>query len=374
MKKFLIRITVAICACAFLFGGCAQEEIEQTQTQMETDPSQFLETVNDRLSIDAPVYPFADSNPKVYRATSELFTKEQIEAFLAVCGDSLTGLEDINMDYYIGYDGTTEKGGENAIYSYTTSDVLLPAHFFYTTTYNWWSTYMVYGGQEYYDEQPAFSKADMFAEPREFAFSTVADAEKAVRDALAQLGLTDLYLNRTLYVHKEGMEELTKSIEEFNALDLLKPTPTKNDWTDEDEGYLFEFFQTLDGTPIVYLSKSTDALNYLGANIIVHYQKNGITYLAVEYYLNADDCVETPSSIITASEALEYAKQKLGSVLTRQDASITKVSGEYMYVRENGEFLLRPVWVIYSKYADSGYADFVKWDYVFIDAITGEEI
>lgn len=371
MKRFWNRIIVGVCACALLLVGCAQEDAEQTQMETQTDPSQFSETVNDRLTIDAPVYPFVDA-PKVYRATSEFFTQEQIEAFLTSCGDFLVSLEDVSTEYYVQSSGTTEKDG--TIGFSTSASLLFPSCFYYSTTYNWWGTYNIYVGQQYYDEQPAFNKADMFAEPKEFAFSTVADAEATVRDALAQLGLTDLYLNRTLYVYKEGMEELTKSIEEFNALDLLKPTPTKNDWTDEDEGYLFEFFQTLDGTPIVYLKKSTDALNYLGAYIIVHYQKSGITYVEVNRYLNADECVETPSSIISASEALEYAKQKLGSVLTRQDASITKVSGEYMYVRENGEFLLRPVWVIYSKYADSGYADFVKWDYVFIDAITGEEI
>ncbi len=373
MKKFWNQIIVGICACALLLAGCAQEDAEQTQmqTETETDPSQFVETFNDRLSIDAPVYPFADT-PKVYQATSELFTQEQIEAFLTACGDSLTNLEDLSSEYYIQHLGATEKNGSITL-SASVND-LFPSQFYYTTTYNWWENYSVYRRQQYYDEQPSYNYTDMFSEPKEFAFSTVEDAEATVRDALAQLGLADLYLNRTLYVHKEGMEALTEIIEEYNVANTIKPRPIKDDWTGEDEGYLFEFFQTVDGTPIVYLDRTTDALNYLGSHVIVNYQKSGITYVSVDYYLNADECVETPSSIISASEALEYAKQKLGSVLTRQDASITKVSGEYMYVRDNGEFLLRPVWVIYSKYADSGYSEFVKWDYIFIDAVTGEEI
>lgn len=146
MKKIWNQILVGI--CALLLVGCALEDAEQTQikSETETDPLQFAETVNERLTIDAPVYPFADT-PKVYHATSEFFTQEQIEAFVTACGDSLTSLEDVSTEYYVVNSGTTAKDGE--IWLIKSASGLFPSQFYYEKNDNWWQHYTVYPRQQY---------------------------------------------------------------------------------------------------------------------------------------------------------------------------------------------------------------------------------
>ncbi len=76
--------------------------------------------------------------------------------------------------------------------------------------------YPIYTGQDDYNENKNKRLAFLFEEPVDLACGTAEEAEKAIRAALTALGLSDVVLNRTLYISHDRMvqaDELMQSEE-----------------------------------------------------------------------------------------------------------------------------------------------------------------
>lgn len=370
MKKYH-RSLFLLSAGLLLFNivGCSSSEYTQPD-----NPNHFYEQVREDFLIDAEVYDFPnDTPPKVYEGVAKRYSEAEIDAFLIAMGDHLTewGPLDTFMETY---DGTTANGGY--IYVEDDSSGLYPTYLSYTHPQSdWWGNYHIYAGQNHYDSSSQHVFADKFMEPVDFSFATAQEAETATRNVLTTIGFDNLILNRTLYIDHNILTQISSVLQEPEWQSLKDNTnPIKNTWTDADDGYIFEFFLSVDSIPMFYGIISQDTYTYCGTSIIVWYQAPGIVQMIVSYPFSPSAIVEEPAQIISAADAICDAKSKLSNILTHTNTVITKVSAEYIYVHDNGRFLLRPVWVIYATYDDVSLPGYSAREYVIIDAITGKEL
>lgn len=371
MKKFPRLTVLALAACLMLgLTGCARDADDLRESD-GTDPTHFYEQVREDFRIDAEVVPFPAGVPKVYEGIRYDFPREDIDAFLTASGDSLTEWEFTTYAMIQYFSGSTASGGGLLV---ALGNNLYPSSLSYNHPHaDWWGNYHIYAGQNHYDTGAEFVFADRFMEPKDFAFATAREAEDAVRAALSSFGFRDLILNRALYVDHAVMPEITEELKKPEWSEL-KPQPVKEEWTAEEDGYIFEFFLPVDGAPLFYGSVSKDTYNYNGASIVVWYQEAGIVWLEVRHPFFPGEVAEAPEKIISAAQALDIARTKLANILTYQDVVISKVSGEYIYVHNNGSFLLRPVWIVYADYSYTLHPEYRNREFVILDAVTGEEI
>ena len=83
--------------------------------------------------------------------------------------------------------------------------------------------------------------------------------------------------------------------------------------------------------------------------------------------------MEEPEQVLSAGEALEIARGKLSNVVTGEETVLTKAMLQYFYIQDRDRWLLRPVWE-FSIRRPSLWGDGYMFDYVLVDAVTGEEI
>lgn len=372
MRKLLGLLVLSL---AIMLCGCTSDIEEPTVT----DPTHIYEEVREDFLIDAEVSGFTgDGTVTIYEATPRLLTEDQINDFLAANSDSITEWTNTyNPERITGYTGITALDGKFRHGVYTVG--LYPSSLSYYNARNErWGNCHIYGGQQHYDDNAHYVFAHLFVEPIDFDFATAQEAESEVRELLSILSLDDLILNRTLYIdHKILANEVTPILqtEEWQSEDKSGFIPTYDDWSEADDGYIFEFFVGVDGCPMLYQSILTDTLPYQGASVEVWYQASGIVALYVQgspWIIG--DSVDTMAHCIPATEALTTARVRLENTRSYTNTVVDKISGQYMYVIDGDRFLLRPVWVVYAKSASIFYPEKSFTKYVVIDAITGDEL
>ena len=365
-------------------GGDAQKLPEASASREEAaamDPTHIYGEVKEDFLIDAEVSgPPAGVVPKVYRGHYKTFSKEEIDTFLNLVADGVAeiledGIE--RKDYY--YSGTCTSGGKFAAQANadgTTTTVL----FSYIREENKFIKYPIYLNQEDYDSCKSDRLAYLFEEPTDLACGSAEEAEGAVREALAALGLPDVVLNRTLYISHDRMVQADELMQTEGWSDVVKGGEVSQfqggDWTEGDDCYLFEFFCGVDGVPLSYHSWRGETISYCGNDILVWYDVHGIRFLQVNYPWVADGAVEEPESVISAEEALKVVQDKIGNVITSQNQELQSLSLRYLYRQDGDTWLLIPVWeaAIYQTPKDPDSWMLPSCTYVTIDAITGKEI
>lgn len=345
------------------------------------DPTHIFEEVKEDFLIDAEISgPPAGIVPKVYRGHYKGFSKEEVNAFLKQVGDGVAEVDSDGIegkDYY--YSGVCTGGGyffskRNADGSTTTSE------FSYSKNKNKVDGYPIYINQNDYNIDRKSRLAFLFEEPVDLACGTAEEAEENIRAALSTLGISDVVLNRTLYISHDRMEQADELMqtEEWNSAGkkgMDTQFQAKN-WTEADDCYMFEFFCAVDGIPLSYQFWKRDTTTYCGNNILVWYDASGIFSLQVDYPWVADEVVQEPEAVISAEEALKVVQNKIGNVITNQNHELQNLTLRYLYRQDGDNWLLIPVWeaVIHQtpKDADSWMVD--GCTYVIVDAITGKEI
>ena len=351
------------------------------QEAVSMDPTHIFEEVKEDFLIDAEISgPPAGIVPKVYRGHYKGFSKEEVNAFLKQVGDGVAEVDSDGIegkDYY--YSGVCTGGGyffskRNADGSTTTSE------FSYSKNKNKVDEYPIYINQNDYNIDRKSRLAFLFEEPVDLACGTAEEAEENIRAALSTLGISDVVLNRTLYISHDRMEQADELMqtEEWNSAGkkgMDTQFQAKN-WTEADDCYMFEFFCAVDGIPLSYQFWKRDTTTYCGNNILVWYDASGIFSLQVDYPWVADEVVQEPEAVISAEEALKVVQNKIGNVITNQNHELQNLTLRYLYRQDGDNWLLIPVWeaVIHQtpKDADSWMVD--GCTYVIVDAITGKEI
>ncbi len=369
------KISYLACFAVFTFFilslmACSSDPVG---TQVE-DPKHFYEQVSENFLIDAEVSSFPnDSIPKIYLGDCTRFTDSEISSLVLSLNTTLVQWNTLDIPLTEAYEGYCAN--EGYIYVENDSSGLYPNYLSYSHPLSeWWGNYHIYGGQSHYDNNSDSVFADRFTESVDFAFATAEESENCVRKTLSSLGFDDLFLNRTLYVDDCILTDNSSILQEPEWQPIKGGSnPIKEDWSESDDGYIFEFFLSVDGTPMFYGNISKETYSYLGSSIIVWYQSSGIVQMTVSWPVLPTSVVEEPTQMISASEALSYAKTKLSSILTHKNTVVSNVSAEYIYVHDDDQFLLRPVWIIYSTYEDTSLPDYTYREYIIIDAITGYE-
>ncbi len=338
------------------------------------DSTHFYEQVSDTFLIDAEVFGFPpDSIPRVYTGDPTRFDDTEISSLLLSLGTTLDQWNMLDIPLTEAYEGYCSN--EGYIYIENDDSGLYPNYLSYSHPLSdWWEDYYIYAGQSHYDNNPHAVFADRFIYPVDFAFATAQEAEASIRSTLSNLGFDDLVLNRTLYIDHEVLTEISSILQEPEWQPIKDGTNSiKENWSEEDDGYIFEFFLSVDNIPMFYGDISKDTYTYCGSSIVVWYQSSGIVQMTIAWPVLPGTVVEEPTKVISASEALSYAKEKLSNILTRKRTTIRRVSAEYIYVHDSNGFLLRPVWIIYATCEDASLSEYTYCDYVIVDAINGYE-
>lgn len=365
-------------------GGDAQKLPEASASREEaaaTDPTHIYGEVKEDFLIDAEVSgPPAGVVPKVYRGHYKTFSKEEIDTFLNLVEDGIAevlvdGIE--RKDYY--YSGTCTSGGKFAAQA-NADGTTTTANFSYIREENKFFEYPIYYGQEDYDSCKSDRLAHLFEEPTDLACGSAAEAEGAVREALAALGLPDVVLNRTLYISHDRMAEADELMQTEEWGGVVKGEEIsqfqEGTWTEADDCYLFEFFSGVEGIPMTYQSWKRETTTYCGNEILVWYDAGGVLSLQVEYPWVADEVAEEPETAVSAEEALQVVQNKIGNVITGQNQELQSLSLRYLYRQDGDTWLLIPIWeaAIYQTPKDPNSWMIPSCTYVTIDAITGKEI
>lgn len=345
-------------------------------------PQHFEETIDNGFRVDATVYNYpSDGLAGVYVAQKKEFTKEEIDAFLAYCGTPAISTEETGDNYGVHYkNGQCEKGYRfiyelstnghpYSSFSYGNNEKLKPI-----------GEYNIYYSAEDYVTNAQYTTGWMFTEPKEFSFGTAKEAEQDIREALNCLGYGDLVLLRTLYLDHETLKaamELCITSEDFAPIGDPEENngfTVREDWSEEDDTYLFSFGISVQGTPMSYRYDGGETAWYTGSEITVWYNKDGIISLRAWTPWTVGEEEQAPASIIPAAEALELAKEKFSyHPDDYRDIRIEEVRLEYRYFQDRDRWHLRPVWAVAASHT---YDDFFARIYEFmnIDALTGDEL
>jgi hypothetical protein len=238
--------------------------------------------------------------------------------------------------------------------------------------------YPIYYGEENYQTNSQYTIGWMFEEEKDFSFASASQAEHTVREALACLGLSEVTLIRTLYLDHTIMEKagkLLSTAERYAPIGESVPNngfPIKEDWSESDDGYMFSFAISVQGTPLSYRSFPTDTSVYCGCEIIVWFTKDGIVFLTVTTPWVVEASSSTDMNVVSPQSAIETTKKKLENVLTYQDFEIESVYLEYQYIQVQNTWKLTPVWVVTFSY-DVLHMDSRSYGTVYFDALSGEE-
>ena len=357
-------------------SGTSDPSAQQVEAAA-TDPTHIYEEVGGNFLIDAEISgPPEGVVPKVYRGHYKSFSKEEVDAFLEQVGDSVAEIRSDGIkgkNYH--YSGICTNGGR--VFLQTNADGTTTTSIFnYDREENALKEYPIYTGQDDYNENKNNRLAFLFEEPVDLACGTAEEAEKAIRAALTALGLSDVVLNRTLYISHDRMVQADELMQSEEWIDIAKGGLQGRDWTEADDCYMFEFFCGVDGMPLSYQNWKRETTTYCGNDIQVWYDANGILSLQVDYPWVADEAIEEPDQVISAEEALLVVQNKIGNVITDQNQELQSLTLRYLYRQDGDAWLLIPVWeaVIHqaSKDPDSWVPE--SCTYVTVDAITGKEI
>ena len=386
--------TLGALALALLLAlpGCQHTPADSTAPQqttapasglaetVPTDPNHVYEQVQENLLIDAEIIAPPDGvTPKVYVGEMKTFTKEEIDAFLAWNGDGIAEVtRDDTQDQSHVYAGNCQSGSTFAL-EYSLNN-LYPPIFSYVN-YNLNERYMdypIYSTQTSYETNTRHYITDLFVDPEDLSFATAEEAEAQVREGLATLNLGELKLNRTLYINHDRMAQAGEMLQGDEwASEVKGNTVTYPQWDDWDEGddcYMFEFFSAADGIPMTYRFWDSGTVSYCPNSIVVWYTGDGIIDLQVTYPWRFDQVAEAPESIISAREALAVAKAKYTNIISSQNRIIESVNLAYVYRQDGDGWLLRPVWEVKIRLKATDTVPFDTFQYVGVDAITGEEL
>lgn len=407
MKNFYkrnLRKMIALLAIAACLTGCTGVSHEpQNQTAMDTtaqeepllsknsyqeqpvsmEPTRIVESVNENLRIDAAVLGSpANGKAGIYTGAPKIFTKGEIEAFVEHCGGSITSVKESDDGDMMYYNGTCSNGYRFAYMRGLEGVNHHPyAEFNYSNPERSriYYEYPIYYSEYHYLTNSQNMVGNMFAESKDFSFATEAEAEAAVREALNILGLPELFLLRTLYIDHSTMGKVGQILatdERFAPITGAKENngyTLRDDWSEDDDAYMFSFGISVSGTPMSYLfDDCAVTATYCGSEVIVWYTKYGITYMTVNtpWTLGAEE--SAPESIVSAQTAMEAVKEKYGYDLALQDKRVEEIRLLYLYIQDRDRWLLRPAWVARISYG-SAYSDDHYYTSMYIDAFTGKE-
>lgn len=378
-EKNWMVVTIFLCILAIFTGckGAKYDGLDETTENLLESSSSFEGTCEESSIIEEPS---ADWKPAVYWAEPLHFSEEAIKSFIEANGDSIVSDQEDESAYRIFYSGITENGSEFIRQENTEGHPYRVFQYWNEEKDKYYSSYNIYVREQAYNMYVQDNIKQLFTEKKDFSFASASQAEKIVRNMLESLGLSDLILLRTLYLDHEAMSKLGTILstdEQFASIkgELTENNgyPIKENWSDADDCYQFGFLINVNSVPLTYRNTTRDTGTYCGSEVTVRFSKDGIISLNVWTPWTIKEIAYTDVESVSAQDALEKAKDKLGQVLTYQDLVFEKVNLEYRYRQVKNSWQLHPVWVVTASHKME-YMEGRNFEYVYIDALTGEEL
>ncbi len=391
MKKKKFCQFIAFMGVAFTLIGCSQntrpsEIVDKTaekstvvQSPIATEHNYSVETTYEYTPVDVTEEESStDGTVSVYIGEPRRFTKDEINAFLNACGDSIVSSEESSGTSTNRYSGTCASG---SYFLWDHNFLGHPYAVFQYANYNKFQTYNAYPfykGAESYSTNKAYTVGWMFTEKKDFSFQNAKEAEQTVRNTLSTLGLPELVLLDTLYFDHKTMEQavnLVATDERYAPVGSKVENngyKIKDSWSEADDAYLFNFGISVHGIPMSYLNESRNTAMYSGSEIIVWYTHDGIISITIKTPWTVGEKVGNSEQIISEEKALEIAQEKYENILIYQNLSVEEARLTYQYVQDQERWLLYPIWEVKIGY-NMEHSEDRYYEYMHVDAFTGAE-
>ncbi|HIT33736.1 MAG TPA: hypothetical protein IAC31_03800 [Candidatus Faecousia intestinigallinarum] len=353
-----------------LLAGC------QGETQgMDVASGHVYEEVSENLIIDADVIAPEDGvHPKVYSGYQPVFTREQLEAFAEALGQKVASVDEGRDWVDAPYINITCESGAALGYNYMEGYPYGNLGFSDWTAMEPYYDYPIYSSLDDYWRNGHWRLSDLFFEPAELHFGTAAEAAADIRRIFATLGL-DLALRETLYLSKDRLAEMHGALETLpNPTRPGETLPLPQEWTEEDECYIFEFACAVDGFPMSMASWTGETYVHHASSLVVWYNAHGIFEFGYMGFWIPEEVLEEPTETVSAGEALAKAKEKLRNLLDGQKREVFQVNLEYDYIPDGDGWKLYPVWNIYVREKSNWVTGAYTVTNVLYDAVTGDEV
>ena len=222
-----------------------------------------------------------------------------------------------------------------------------------------------YGAEDPMDNERVFRDADDLT-----GFSR----EEAWESACEQMGLlgiekSSLQYDESYCMHAEDLKEQTQILQKDGS---LSEEDAKEEWSEEEEGYLFYFSQTLQGIEIFRYENIRDYPGMYG-DMQVYVMKDGLGELQIPV-LYSCKLEKKKLSLVSFDKIAEVLEKNYGSVITEEPITVRKCQlVMYPLQKKNGVYDMVPVWICQiGKYQGEGRNE--SYNYIPINAVTGEEM
>ncbi|MDD7652398.1 MAG: hypothetical protein PUK81_07655 [Firmicutes bacterium] len=365
-------------------GGRVTEQTDGLQPE-DINPTHIYEEVREGFLIDAEVTGAPEGvTPKVYVGTLPTYRREAVDAFLSHVGDSISEIiSDERIDESYSFCVTCTSGGRLVCRDSVNNNFEhWVFNYFNPVTDRFYDSAVLYCTP---DEAKIYSQykynMNLYEEEKDFAFASAAEAEKEVRDTLELLGVQGLVLQKTLYLDHSALEkaygqELVQRL--FLGDDGASPAEyEERSWSEADDGYMFMFCAGVDGIPMMNSGWTSQTYTYGPSQVLVRINETGITYISAHNPWMFGEVAEQPEHLLTASEALAVAKERLRDVILGHDIIIDRANLLYYSIQDRDRWTLVPVWEIAVLHKGSTIVDgeaFDDYTYIVVNAVTGKEI
>lgn len=222
-----------------------------------------------------------------------------------------------------------------------------------------------YGAEDPMDNERVFQDADDLT-----GFSR----EEAWENACEQMSLlgiekSSLQYDESYCMHAEDLKEQTQILQKDGS---LSEEDAKEEWSEEEEGYLFYFSQTLQGIEIFRYENIRDYPGMYG-DMQVYAMKDGLGELQIPV-LYSCKLEKKKLSLVSFDKIAEALEKNYGSVITEEPITVRKCQlVMYPLQKKNGVYDMVPVWICQiGKYQGEGRNE--SYNYIPINAVTGEEM
>ncbi|MDO5650094.1 MAG: hypothetical protein Q4G11_05770 [Gallicola sp.] len=226
-----------------------------------------------------------------------------------------------------------------------------------------------YGNMAY-----GYNNTAAFSQTKDFSFLSRAEAFNILKKQFERWGIS---ISDHYTVYSLDYATLAKE-EEIIASRSGDPAPDKK-WSDTDNSYYFITTQELDHIPFCIYDHGLveDGSIVPGLENRALFSKDGLTYLSFSFNYDVDKDSKTPVQLCSMDNILEILKKKYINIISSKPIKITTASLNYVVRRANNtwtNFDLVPAWVFEVHETDEDYPNNTHLHFVFINAITGEEI
>jgi hypothetical protein len=200
-------------------------------------------------------------------------------------------------------------------------------------------------------EPTRFESIRKLSTTEEFDFCSRDKAADEVRALLQELGFADFGATEVFALNHttmESAEQLILNNPQFEPEIASGRLHSKNTWSVEDDCYVVVIETEIEGIQIISdgLFDENVPIVRPGGRILAYYAGSGLVGLSIPAMYTVDT-VEAPESIITLGQAIGLCQEKIGSIITSADYTITNISLCYLAEYSDSERIsmeLLPVW------------------------------